>query len=118
MVHFSVFFRYMEEAEHAVWRAAGMDIFAHRETQSWPRVSAHFDFRTPLNFQDEFEVQTEICKVTRSTIEWSHVLVRDGVTIGTGTVTAVCVKKLPDGSMKSDEIPAETISRLRAALAS
>lgn len=26
MVHFANFFRYMEEAEHALWRAAGMSI--------------------------------------------------------------------------------------------
>ncbi|HCE02754.1 MAG TPA: acyl-CoA thioesterase, partial [Acidobacteria bacterium] len=26
IVHFSVFFRYMEEAEHAMWRAAGLSI--------------------------------------------------------------------------------------------
>ncbi len=34
MVHFANFFRYMEEAEHALWRAAGMKI-----DQSWRRVS-------------------------------------------------------------------------------
>ena len=26
IVHFSVFFRYMEEAEHAMWRAEGLSI--------------------------------------------------------------------------------------------
>jgi acyl-CoA thioester hydrolase len=117
MVHFSVFFRYMEEAEHAVWRSAGMDIFASRETHSWPRISAHFDFKRPLNFQDEFEVHTEIATVTRSTIRWAHVLLRGDVTIGTGTVTAVYVKKVA-GGITSTEIPAEIIERLRAALVS
>ena len=104
----------MEEAEHAVWRAAGMDIFASRETHSWPRISAMFDFKRPLNFQDEFEVHTEIATVTRSTIRWAHVLVRGNVTIGTGTVTAVHVKKLPGGGIKSTEIPAETLAKLQA----
>jgi acyl-CoA thioester hydrolase len=118
MVHFSVFFRYMEEAEHAAWRAAGMDIFASRETHSWPRISAHFDFKTPLKFQDEFEVQTEIASVTRSTIQWAHVLTRGDTVIGTGTVTAVHVQKLPDGTIKSTEIPEGVIAALRAALSS
>ena len=116
MVHFSVFFRYMEEAEHAVWRAAGMDIFASRETHSWPRIAAQFDFKQPLNFQDEFEVHTEIAAVTRSTIRWAHVLVRGEATIGSGTVTAVYVKKLPGGGIKSTEIPAEIVAKLRAGL--
>ena len=118
MVHFSVFFRYMEEAEHAVWRQAGLDIFANHEERSWPRVSANFDFKVPLRFQDEFEVQTEIAAVSRSTIRWAHVIVRGETVIGSGTVTAVHVAKNRDGSMKSTEIPADIISRLRAALAS
>jgi acyl-CoA thioester hydrolase len=116
MVHFSVFFRYMEEAEHAVWRRAGMDIFENHEEKSWPRISANFDFKAPLKFQDEFEVHTEIAAVTRSTIRWAHVITRGTVTIGTGTVTAVYVAKSRDGSMKSAEIPGGIVAALRAAL--
>jgi acyl-CoA thioester hydrolase len=118
MVHFSVFFRYMEEAEHAAWRAAGLDIFEKHEEQSWPRISAKFDFKAPLRFQDEFEVRTEMGAVTRSTIQWAHVLMRGDTVIGNGTVTAVCVKKSPDGTMKSAPIPEEIISRLRSTLGS
>ena len=118
MVHFSVFFRYMEEAEHAAWRAAGLDIFERHQEQSWPRISARFDFKAPLRFQDEFEVRTEMGAVTRSTIQWAHVLMRRDTVIGNGTVTAVCVKKNPDGTMKSAPIPEEIVSRLRSALRS
>jgi 4-hydroxybenzoyl-CoA thioesterase/acyl-CoA thioester hydrolase len=116
MVHFSVFFRYMEEAEHALWRAAGLNIWETGENLSWPRISASCDFKNPLKFQDEFVVRTEIASVSRSTIQWAHVLTRGDLVIGTGTVTAVCVKKLPDGTVKSTEIPAAIISRLRSAL--
>ena len=116
MVHFSVFFRYMEEAEHAVWRAAGLQIHQPESEITWPRIAANFDFKSPLRFQDEFEVQTEIAAVTRSTIQWAHVVMRGNVVIGTGTVTAVCVKKLPDGTIKATGIPDGIISRLRSAL--
>ena len=116
MVHFSMFFRYMEEAEHAAWRAAGLNIWESGENLSWPRISAGCDFKNPLKFQDEFEIRTEIAAVTRSTIQWAHVLTRGDVVIGTGTVTTVCVKKLPDGTIKSTEIPGGIISRLRSAL--
>jgi len=116
MAHFSVFFRYMEEAEHAAWRAAGLDIFEKHEEQSWPRISARFDFKAPLRFQDEFEVRTEMGAVTRSTIQWAHVLMRGDTVIGNGTVTAVCVTKDPDGSMKSAPIPEDILLRLRQAL--
>ena len=68
-----------------------MDIFANHEERSWPRISANFDFKAPLRFQDEFEVRTEIGAVTRSTIQWAHVLMRGDTVIGTGTVTTVYV---------------------------
>lgn len=114
MVHFSMFFRYMEESEHALWRAAGLNIWESGEHLSWPRISANFDFKAPLKFQDEFEVQTAIGTITRSTIQWNHSVTRGNVVIGSGSVTAVCVKKNADGSMKSAEIPSEITSRLRA----
>ena len=127
MVHFSVFFRYMEEAEHAIWRKAGLQIHPPSLSSSggtgqphseitWPRISAHFDFKSPLKFEDEFEVRTEIATVTRSTIQWAHVVTRGETVIGTGTVTAICVTKLADGSIKSTELPEGLILRLRAVL--
>jgi YbgC/YbaW family acyl-CoA thioester hydrolase len=112
MVHFSMFFRYMEEAEHAAWRAAGLNIWESGEGLSWPRISARCDFKSPLKFQDEFEVLSEITSITRSTITWSHDLVRGNVTVASGSVTAVCVQKNADGSMKSAQIPPEIVSAL------
>ena len=116
MVHFSVFFRYMEEAEHAVWRSAGLDIWKSGENLSWPRIAANFDFKAPLKFQDEFHVETRIASVTRSTIQWAHTLKRGDTLIGSGSVTTVCVKKLSDGGMKSTEIPGHIITTLRSSL--
>jgi acyl-CoA thioester hydrolase len=116
MAHFSAFFRWMEEAEHAVWRRAGLDIWRSGENLSWPRISAKFDFKAPLKFQDEFEVRTEMGAVTRSTIQWAHVLMKGDQVIGNGTVTAVCVTKNPDGSIKSAPIPEALLAKLRAAL--
>ena len=115
MVHFSMFFRYMEESEHALWRAAGLNIWESGENLSWPRISATFNFKAPLKFQDEFDVHTEMGSVTRSTIQWNHTIKRGDVIAGTGSVTAVCVTKNPDGTMKSAEIRAELISQLRQA---
>ncbi len=48
VAHFSWFFRYMEEAEHALWRAAGLSIDRAGCDTGWPRVSATFDFKSPL----------------------------------------------------------------------
>ena len=46
IVHFTNFFKYMEEAEHAMWRAAGLSIAAPGAEIGWPRVAASFDYRS------------------------------------------------------------------------
>jgi acyl-CoA thioester hydrolase len=114
MVHFSNFFRYMEEAEHALWRAAGMTIDSTNAEIKWPRVSAAFDFKRPLRFEDEFEVRVGIGAVSSRTITYQHTILLGEITVGIGTVTAVCVRRDPDGGMKPVEIPAGIVDRLRA----
>jgi YbgC/YbaW family acyl-CoA thioester hydrolase len=114
-VHFSVFFRYMEEAEHAIWRKAGMRIAAEGREYQWPRISAHCDFKSRLKVDDEFEVRTEMAKVTNRTIQWAHTLMVGDRLVASGTVTAVCVKPQPDGTFKAVAMPAEILNKLRAA---
>jgi YbgC/YbaW family acyl-CoA thioester hydrolase len=116
MVHFSQFFRYMEEAEHAAWRAAGMSIHVADAQLKWPRVSANFAFKTPLRFEDEFEVRVTMAAASARTIQWAHEIVRGTEQIGTGSVTAACVGRDVNGVMKAVEIPAEVFERLRAVL--
>jgi acyl-CoA thioester hydrolase len=113
MVHFANFFRYMEEAEHALWRAAGLSIDSIGSTYKWPRVSAAFDFKRPLRFEDEFEVLVGIAAVTARSIQYNHTVMRGDVTVGIGTVTAACVQLGPDHVLRAVEIPAETLGRLR-----
>jgi YbgC/YbaW family acyl-CoA thioester hydrolase len=124
-VHFSNFFRYMEEAEHAIWRKAGMRIAAPPSPHGfgeagsrlqWPRIAAQCDFKSRLKVDDEFEVRTEMAKVSARTIQWGHTLMRGDTLIASGTVTAVCVKEQPDGSIKAVEIPADILARLKQAL--
>jgi len=127
MVHFSNFFRYMEEAEHGLWRAAGMSIdspslaaansgAASHAHLKWPRVSAAFDFKRPLRFEDEFEVHVGIATVTTRSIQYNHSIMRGDLTVGVGTVTAACVQLGADHVLRAVEIPADIIERLRAVI--
>ena len=114
IAHFSAFFRFMEEAEHALWRAAGLSIGAAEKTGGWPRVSAAFDYKSPLRFEDEFDVIVHIAELTRRSIRYGFTINRGDILVGTGTMTAVCTKK-EDGQLRAVELPADVISRLRAA---
>ncbi len=114
IAHFSVYFRFMEEAEHALWRAAGLSIGAAEKTGGWPRVSAAFDYKSPLRFEDEFDVIVHIAELTRRSIRYGFTINRGDVLVGTGTMTAVCTKK-EDGQLRAVELPADVVARLRAA---
>src|SRR3972149_1498377 len=82
IVPFSIVFRYMEEAEHALWRAAGLAIATPGEEVGWPRVAAAFDYKAPLRFQEEFEVTVEVASVSRRTIDYAFDVILEGRTIG------------------------------------
>ena len=116
IVHFASMFRYMEEAEHALWRAAGLSIHQREGDMGWPRVSASFEFRNPLRFEDEIDVAVRLRDGGRRALTYDHTIVRGETVIGTGTMTAVCVSRGPDGSMRAIEIPAEIVQKLRAVL--
>jgi acyl-CoA thioester hydrolase len=115
IAHFSVFFRYMEEAEHALWRAAGMSI-APRGQAGWARVAAAFDFKAPLRFEDECDIEVDITEVGRRTVRYGFTFRHGDRLVGTGTMTTVPVNKAPDGTLGSYDVPADVIERLRARL--
>ncbi len=112
IVHFSMIFRYMEEAEHALWRAAGLTVAERGSDIGWPRISAACEFRNPLRFEEEFEVRARISALKTRTIEYEFTLVRVHTVIAVGTITCVCVKKGPTG-MRATEVPADVVQRLR-----
>jgi acyl-CoA thioester hydrolase len=115
IVHFSWFFRYMEEAEHALWRAAGLSIHPPDSPIGFARASATCDFRRPLRFEDEFEVTIRIAAISRKTVSYSCVLTKDDVTLATGSMTVICVRTEPDGSLKATDVPEEIAARFAVA---
>ena len=115
LVHFSWFFRYMEEAEHALWREAGLTIFSHDQEIHWPRVAASFEFHRTLRFEQEFDVRLRIAGITNKTIRYSCLMAQDEKKIATGALTIACVRKRPNEPMQAIEIPAEIAARFQVA---
>ena len=52
IVHFSNFFRFMEETEHAFYRSLGFTLYSRdaERTFGWPRVAAECRYKSPLRF--------------------------------------------------------------------
>jgi YbgC/YbaW family acyl-CoA thioester hydrolase len=113
LVHFTYFFRYFEDAEHALWRQAGLSIHADDSPIGWPRISAACEFRRPLKFEDEFEVRVEIIEMTTRTIKYSGEVFRDGERIATGEWKIACVTKLADGTLRATDMPSDVAERLK-----
>ena len=114
VVHFSNYFRYMEEAEHALWRAAGLTVDRAGAHLGWPRVSVKFDYRNPLFFEDEFTIVVRVDTVTTRTIQYSFTITRGDKAIGSGAMVTACATRLPE-SMRAVEIPPDVVPKLRAA---
>ena len=110
IVHFSWFFRYMEEAEHALWREAGLSIHPPDSDIGWPRIATAFEFYRPLRFEDEFDVHLRVAQTTKKTIRYECTLTKGDERIASGSMTIACVRKKP--TMQSIEIPDEVRQRL------
>jgi acyl-CoA thioester hydrolase len=115
IVHFSWFFRYMEEAEHALWRAAGLSIATRGDGFGYPRVAASFEYHAPLQLEDEFEVHLRIVKITRASMGYACAVSRGGQRIATGVLTIVCVTRGEDGRMVSAPFPDAVRARFEVA---
>jgi YbgC/YbaW family acyl-CoA thioester hydrolase len=115
IVHFSCFFRYMEEAEHALWRDAGLSIHPPESEIGWPRIAASCDFHAALRFEDEFDVWIRVADLTRKTMRYTFELARGATKIATGTISIACVRRRPDQPMEAIEIPADIAARFQVA---
>lgn len=111
IVHYSNFFRYMEAAEHAFFRALGFSVVARPGAPAvgWPRVHAACDYHRPLRFEDEFEVRLRVTEKRSKALTYEFRFRRSGPgapeEVARGRLTVVCVTHLPDGSMKAAPIP-------------
>jgi YbgC/YbaW family acyl-CoA thioester hydrolase len=115
IVHFSCFFRYMEEAEHALWREAGLSIHPPESEIGWPRIAASCDFHGVLRFEDEFDVWIRVAGLTRKTMRYTFQLARGVTKIAIGTITIACVRRRPNQPMEAIEIPADIAARFQVA---
>jgi YbgC/YbaW family acyl-CoA thioester hydrolase len=113
VVHFSWYPRYMEEAEHAMWREAGLSIVPSGSDLGFPRVAVSVEFHAPLHFEDEFDVWIRIETLGPKTIRYACTITCGDTKIASGTMTAICVRKSPP-PMRAVDIPRDILARFEA----
>ena len=115
LVHFSAFFQYMEQAEHALLRHLGTSVVAEDEegTISWPRVSASCKFTGAVKFEDEIDIVVIVERIGTKSVTYGFRFQRDNQTIATGKLTSVCCRIHHDQPPQSIAIPTELAAQLR-----
>lgn len=114
IAHFTTFFGYMEEAEHAMLRQLGIKVMTADPggTISWPRVSAHCDFRAPIRFDEELDVVVRVEELGEKSVKYGIRFLCDETLIAEGYMVAACCRIAPDEKPKSITIPNEMARKL------
>ncbi len=118
IVHFSNFFRYMEDAEHACLRSLGLSV--HRDigddVAGFPRVSAQCDYRRPLRFEDVFTIAVTVTAKTDKSVTYGFTFSKEGEDgpIATGTLKVVyAIKPAGAGKFSAAPLPPEIDAALQ-----
>lgn len=115
IAHFSVYFNYMEEAEHELLRSLGTSVITRDEggVLSWPRVSVACEYRGALKFEDEVEIQVRVERLGDKSVTYVFEFAKDGKELARGKITAVCCRIEEGHSPRSMNIPAAIAEKLR-----
>jgi len=115
MVHFSNYLRYVEEAEHALWREAGLAIADPASLHGFPRIAFAIEYHAPLRYDDEIEIHVDIEAVTSRTIRYRSTITRGAQRIASTIHTACCIRREPE-PIQSVPIPDAIRSGLKKPL--
>jgi YbgC/YbaW family acyl-CoA thioester hydrolase len=113
VLHFSNYFRLMEEVEHAFWRSLELSVYLRDRNPplSWPRVAVRCEYLAPLRFEDEVVLHMTITKIGERSIQYEVRFLHDDECCAVGHVTAVCCETGSGGEFTATPIP-EPIRRL------
>jgi 4-hydroxybenzoyl-CoA thioesterase/acyl-CoA thioester hydrolase len=114
IAHFTAFFGYMEEAEHAMLREMGIKVMTADPggTISWPRVSAHCDFRAPVRFDDEIDVLVCVTELGEKSVKYGVRFLHNETLIAEGYMVAACCRVASGEKPRSIAIPSEMAQKL------
>jgi acyl-CoA thioester hydrolase len=118
IVHFSNFFRYMEQTEHEFLRSLGLSVHSVNgdDVVTWPRVNAECAYRAPLRFEEEVEVHLLVREKRTKSLTYEFRFYKQAaegpLEIAVGSITVVSVSfDRATGRMAAIPIP-ELIDRL------
>ena len=109
IIHFSSYYRYMEEAEHSFFRSLGLSVMKKREdgvVVGWPRVSASCSFEAPARFEDELEIQVSVERKGVKSLTMRYEFFNAERRVAHGRMKIACCLCRHDAPLESIPIPA------------
>ena len=118
VLHFANYFRFMEEAEHAFWRAIGEGVVTEHDgcRISWPRVSTRCEYFAPVHFEDELDLVLRVVEVGDRSVTYEIEFRREGCRVALGQAKAVCCS-MSDGAFGTVPMPKPLREKLEASVA-
>lgn len=110
IVHFSTFYKWMEQAEHDYFRSLGLSIVTQTGkdgTYGWPRVMAKCRFESPAHYDDMVELRLTVVRRGVKSLTYSCEFWRDDVRLAIGDMKTVSCVVRPGEKLQSIEIPPE-----------
>ena len=116
IIHFTNYYRYMEQAEHDFFRSLGLSIMQHSSDGSvigWPRVSAKCRFEKPAKYEDLLEVRLNVARKGVKSLTYDIEFWLDGQRMANGELKTVCCIVRPGKPLESIEIPEDYSALIR-----
>jgi acyl-CoA thioester hydrolase len=114
-VHFSNFFLYMEQTEHAFLRSLGLGVICEIDGQkiSWPRVNANCDYRAAIRFEELVDIELTVTRIGSKSVTYGFRFTREETLVAEGSITAVCCLFEHGKKPASVTIPAKFADAIR-----
>src|SRR5262245_15933005 len=111
IAHFSMFFVWMEQAEHEALRHVGLSVMEREGELSWPRVAASCDYRTPVFFEDELEIAVRVKRLGTKSVSYGFEFRCDARDVASGQLTAVCCRVGAQRELAAVPIPRDVAAK-------
>lgn len=115
IAHFSNFYRWMEQAEHAFFRSLGLTIACDQDdgtTIGFPRVSSSCRFILPVKFEDEVDILLTVQRIGVKSLTYAIAFSIRRIPVAHGTLKTACCRFRPGESLQSIEIPESYRSKI------
>lgn len=119
IVHFSNYYRWMEEAEHELFRSLGLKIMdpqGDRTYIGWPRVQTTCHYEAPIRYSDFIDIHVTVERIGAKSVTYYFEFYREDQRVGYGRTKAASCICSPDGTLRSIEVPENFRSVLSSVL--